>query len=175
MTGKWPQTTAHDGTALFSPSVNRLSQTDPKAESDEDACPAFGYLRGIHDRALTIEFRYRDGNSDWFPYGWLGPWRYNPSVGLLLKFTGDVVTLVLIRGSNLDAAVNQGAMNLTTAGFPRHRVTWVREMGEDELKRVGDSGPTIDRIEVAEFESVEDQQKWLAKFAPAFARHTAGD
>jgi hypothetical protein len=27
----------------------------------------------------------------WFPYSWLGPWRYNPSEGLLLKFSGDVV------------------------------------------------------------------------------------
>ena len=33
---------------------------------------------------------------------WLGPWQYNPSEGLLLKFSGDLVYLVLIRGSNLD-------------------------------------------------------------------------
>lgn len=139
-------------------------------ETDEEACAAFGYLRGTRDRALAVEFRYRDGNSDYFPYSWLGPWRFNPSVGLLLKFTGDVVTLVLIRGSNLDAAVNQGAMNLTDCGLQRHRITWIREMDQAELKRVGDSGPTIDRIEVAEFETVEEQRKWLSQFAPVFAR-----
>jgi len=38
-----------------------------------------------------VEFRLRSGNSMWFPYAWLGPWRYDPSEGLLLKFSGDVV------------------------------------------------------------------------------------
>jgi hypothetical protein len=41
-------------------------------------------------------------------------------------------------------------------------------MDEQELRRVGDRGPTIDRIEVAEFESQEEQQVWLKKAAPAF-------
>ena len=36
-------------------------------ETDEEACSAFGYLRGTRDRALAVEFRYRDGNSDFFP------------------------------------------------------------------------------------------------------------
>ena len=84
--------------------------------------------------------RFRNGNSEWFPYSLLGPWRYNPSAGLLLKFTGDLVTLVLIRGSNLDAPVNQDAINLTNRGLQRHRITWIREMDEEELRRVGEGG-----------------------------------
>ena len=64
-------------------------------------------------RADAVEFRFRDGNSRWFPYSWLGTWQYNPSDGLLLKFSGDVVYLVLIRGSNLDKPLNEGAINLT--------------------------------------------------------------
>lgn len=139
-------------------------------EKDEEACAAFGYLRGTRDRALAVEFRYRDGNSDWFAYGHLESWRYNPSVGLLLKYAGDVVTLVLIRGSNLDAPVNGGVVSLTESGLPRHRVTWVREMDEDELRQVGEGGPTIDAIEVAECETVEGQRTWLARVAPAFVR-----
>jgi hypothetical protein len=137
---------------------------------EEESCPAFGNLRGIHDRALAVEFRFRDGNREWFPYSCLGPWRFDPSVGLLLKFTGDVVTLVLIRGSNLDALVGQGTVNLTDRGLQRHRILWVREMDELELHRVGEGGPTIDRIEVAEFESQEDIREWLKKVAPAFVR-----
>lgn len=43
------------------------------AESDEDACPAFGFLRGLRERSLSIELRYRNGNSEAFPYSWLGP------------------------------------------------------------------------------------------------------
>ena len=137
---------------------------------EEEFCPAYGYLRGNRDRALAVEFRYRDGNREWFPYSCLGPWRFDPSVGLLLKFTGDVVTLVLIRGSNLDALVGQGTVNLTDRGLQRHRILWVREMDELELRRVGEGGPTIDRIEVAEFESQEEIREWLKKVAPAFVR-----
>ncbi|MBX9581875.1 MAG: hypothetical protein K2X87_16345 [Gemmataceae bacterium] len=96
--------------------------------------------------------------------------RFNPSVGLLLKFTGDVVTLVLVRGSNLDAPVGGGEVNLTDRGLARHRVVWVREMDEAELRRTGDGGPTVDAIEIAEFESQADLQAWLGKTAPAFLR-----
>src|ERR1700730_3380555 len=79
--------------------------TAPKAAEAEEAevsCGAFGYLRGIRDLPGSVEFRFRDGNSVWFAYSLLGTWKYNPSEGLLLKFSGDQIYLVLIRGSNLD-------------------------------------------------------------------------
>jgi hypothetical protein len=138
------------------------------AEEAEVSCGAFGSLRGIRDLPGSLEFRFRDGNSTWFPYGWLGPWRYNPSEGLLLKFSGDLVYLVLIRGSNLDKPLNEGAINLTTGGLQRNRVVWIREMAEADIKQVGDTGPTIDSIQVQEFESQADLKDWLGKNAPAF-------
>ena len=147
-----------------------LPKKEAEAEEGEASCVAFGYLRGIRDQAGAIEFRFRDGNSAWFPYGWLGPWRYNPSEGLLLKFSGDLVYLVLIRGSNLDMPLDQGTINLTTGGLQRHRVMWIREMSEEDIKSVGETGPTIDSIEVAEFESQADLKEWLSKTAPAFLR-----
>lgn len=139
----------------------------PKEEADEAACPAFGFLRGTKDRALMIEFRLGTGDTVTLPYSWLGPVRFNPSVGLLLKFTGDVVTLVLIRGSNLDAAVGGGAVNLTNRGLHRHRILWVREMTPDEARAAGKAEPTVDSIQVAEFESHADLTRWLADTAPA--------
>ena len=30
---------------------------------------------------------------------------------------------------------------------------WIREMSEEDIKSVGETGPTIDSIQVAEFES----------------------
>jgi hypothetical protein len=135
---------------------------------DEAACAAFGYLRGIRDASASVEFRFHDGNSMWFPYGWLGPWKFNPSEGLLLKFSGDVVYLVLIRGSNLAKPLADGSINLTHAGLQRHRVLWIREMSKEEIERVGDSGPTIDSIEIQEFGSQEAIKEWLSKSAPAF-------
>lgn len=83
---------------------------------------------------------------------------------------GDVVTLVLIRGSNLAAPVGGGAVNLTDRGFHRHRVVWVREMTADEVRTAGRGEPTIDAIEIAEFESHAELKAWLGKTAPAFQR-----
>src|SRR6266851_3168695 len=138
-------------------------------ESEEESCRAFGYVRGLQDRALAVAFRLKSGDSECYPYSCLVSWRFNPSVGLLLKFSGDVVTLVLIRGSNLDALVN-GSTNLTDRGFQRHRITWVREMQEDELRRAGEGEPTIDGIDIAEFQTTEEQSEWLKKRAAAFLR-----
>src|SRR5262249_54067794 len=144
----------------------------PKKEADAEEAEvsggAFGYLRGIRDLPGAVEFRFRDGNSAWFPYGWLGPWRYNPSEGLLMKFSGDLLYLVLIHGSNLDKPLNEGAINLTTGGLQRHRVVWIREMNEEDIRQVGETGPTIDSIEVAECESQADVKEWLTEHAPAF-------
>jgi hypothetical protein len=145
----------------------------PAAETKEGAegrCPAYGFLRGLHERALELEIRLRNGNREYFPYALLGPWRFDPSVGVLLKFTGgDVLSVVLIRGSNLDAMVG-GMVNLTDRGIQRHRIIYVREMDEDELGRATAGEPTIDHIEVAEFESNEELQDYLKTAAPAFAR-----
>ena len=152
--------------------ADRPGAPSPNKDGDGDgveaACAAFGYLRGIRDQAAAVEFRFRDGNSMWFPYGWMGTWKYNPSEGLLLKFSGDSVYLVLIKGSNLDKPLNEGAINLTRGGLQRHRVLWLREMSPEEIRKVGETGPTIDSIEVAEFESHEALKEWLSKKAPAF-------
>jgi hypothetical protein len=143
---------------------------ESEAEEKELSCGAFGYLRGIRDLPGFVEFRFRDGNSAWFPYGWLGPWRFDPSEGLLLKFSGDLVYIVLIHGSNLDKPLNEGAINLTTGGLQRNRIVWIREMSEEDVRQVGDSGPTIDRIQVEEFESQAELKEWLTEHAPAFLR-----
>ena len=142
-------------------------ETEPP-EGGEASCPAFGYLRGIRDRADAIEFRLRNGNSVWFPYNWLGTWQFNPSEGLLLKFSGDLVYLVLIRGSALDKPLGDANIDLIRAGLQRHRVVWVREMSEDDIRQVADTGPTIDSIEIAEFESHEKLKEWIEKTAGGF-------
>jgi hypothetical protein len=147
-----------------------LQSKETEPEQGEASCGAFGYLRGIRDQSAAVEFRFRDGNSMWFPYNWLGTWQYNPSEGLLLKFSGDLVYLVLIRGSNLDKPLNEGAIDLTHAGLQRHRVLWVREMSQEEIRQVGEKGPTIDSITVAEFESHDALKQWLKQKAPAFVR-----
>lgn len=151
--------------------ILRPGAKEPDAEETEVSCGgAFGYWRGVRDLPGSLEFRFRDGNSAWFPYGWLGPWKYNPSEGLLLKFSGDLVYIVLIRGSNLDKPLNEGAINLTSGGLQRNRIVWIREMSKEDIQRVGDTGPTVDSIQVEEFESQAALKEWLTKNAPAFVR-----
>ena len=166
--------TTHKGRVQRNPPPSRLNAylqpKETEAEGTEASCNAFGYLRGIKDRAAAVEFRFRDGNSTWFPYSWMGTWKFNPSEGLLLKFSGDLVYLVLIRGSNLAKPLSEGAINLTHAGLQRHRVMWIREMTKDEIRKVGETGPTIDSIDIAEFESHDALKEWLRKHAPAFLR-----
>lgn len=160
--------------------LQRRSQSQESAENPpsneaerehvEASCNAFGYLRGLREHSDAVELRFRSGNSLWFPYSWLGTWQFNPSEGLLLKFSGDLVYLVLIRGCNIDRPLGEGMINLTHAGLQRHRVLWIREMSAYEICAVGGTGPTIDSINVAEFESHADLKAWLEKHAPEFAR-----
>lgn len=137
-------------------------------DSADESCAAFGYLRGIREKADSLEMRFRNGNSAWLPYHWLGNWKYNPSNGLMLKFSGDVVYLVLVSGSNLDRPLLDSTTNLTRSGLQRRRIAWMREMTEEEIRKIGESGPTIDSIQVLEFESNADLLKWLELHAPSF-------
>ncbi|MFM7319718.1 MAG: hypothetical protein ACKO9H_16375 [Planctomycetota bacterium] len=159
---------SHQDRLLQAKQRSRKTRPDPETDALEASCAAFGYLRGLHERADALELRFREGHSTWFPYGWLGNWEFNPSAGLLLKFSGDLVYLVLIRGSNLDQPLTDSTINLTSAGLQRHRVVWIREMTSDEIRQVGESGPTIDRIEVVEFQTHEALKSWLQATAPAF-------
>lgn len=143
--------------------LDRVAATD--IDSEEEECLAFGYLRGIRDRALSLELRLANGNRQAFPYSWLGPMTYNPSAGLLLKFVGDLVYLVLLEGSNLNALAN-GAVTLFDRGIQRHRVTWVREMTRQQVERAAEGEVTIERIRVLSHRPDEEpkEAEWLRPF-----------
>ena len=74
---------------------------------------------------------------------------------------------MLIRGRNLDQLL-KGSINMTRGSLQRHRLLWLREMTEDEIRQVGDTGPTTDGIQLKEFDSQVDLKEWLSKTAPAF-------
>jgi len=96
--------------------VPRSGKGETDDETSEESCAAFGYLRGIREKADALEVRFKNGTSIWLPYNWLGSWKFDPSKGLLLKFSGDVVYLILISGSNLDRPLLDSTTNLTTSG-----------------------------------------------------------
>ena len=99
-----------------------------------------------------------------------GACRHIPSEGLLLKFSGDLIYLVLVRGSNLDRGIDGKATDLIHAGLQRQHVLWLKEMTPAEIREVGDTGPTIDSIQVAEFESHAALKEWIKAKAPPFAQ-----
>jgi hypothetical protein len=144
-----------------------LQSKERETERGEISCNAFGYQRQP-EHLSAIEFRFLTGDSMWFPYNSMGACRHIPSEGLLLKFSGDLIYLVLIRGSNLDRGIDGKATDLIHAGLQRHHVLWLREMTPAEIREVGETGPTIDSIQVAEFESHAALKEWLRKHAPAF-------
>jgi hypothetical protein len=143
--------------------LDRAGQAE--TDSDEEECLAFGYLRGIRDRALSLELRFADGNRLAYPYSWLGPASYNPSAGLLLKFVGDLVYLVLLEGSNLNALVNN-SVSLYDRGIQRHRVMWVQEMTRQQVEKAGEADVTIERIRILSHRADEEPQQveWLEPF-----------
>ena len=145
-----------------------LQGKEGQPEQLEISCGAFGYHLAPEHLA-GVELRFLNGDSLWFPYSWLGTCRHIPSEGVLLKFNGDLVYLVLIRGSNLDRGIEGKSIDLIHAGLQRHHVLWLREMTPAEIRQVGETGPTIDKIEVGEFEKHAAMTEWLKAKAPAFA------
>jgi hypothetical protein len=77
-----------------------LQGKEPEADRGVTSCKAFGYHLGP-EHLSAVEFRFLSGDSVWFPYSSMGACRHIPSEGVLLKFSGDLIYLVLIRGSNL--------------------------------------------------------------------------
>ena len=137
------------GAARPAESVPDAKVTPALPHADEEECetPAYGYLRGIRDRALNIEFRRTTkGDELSFPYAWLGPTRHHPSIGVQLLFAGAESYLVTLWGRNLRSV--EGGMSLYDRGILRHRVTWVREATPEESRRLGDSICIVERIEV---------------------------
>jgi hypothetical protein len=117
-------------------------------EDDEAVCPAFGFLRGVRDRALNIEFRReREGDCFSFPYSWLGPSRFHPSVGMVLLFSGSELYLVTIQGRNLNTLGETG-LSLYERGILRHRVTYVREIAKADSKALPEGECVVDHIEI---------------------------
>jgi hypothetical protein len=167
MTEPSPDRGPNRGTAVLARFAPAAASAPGAGETvaDEEECPAFGYLRGLRDRALALEFRFANGDSAAYPYSWLGPIEYNPSAGLLLKFVGDLVYLVLLEGSNLNALVND-AISLYDRGLLRQRVTWVREMTREQLSRAGEGEVTVERIRTLSYRPDDEPLgiNWLEPF-----------
>lgn len=126
--------------------TGRDSRVGMAAEHVEpDACDdlgAFGWLRGIRDRAVMLELRRKDGSIVAIGYGWLERVAFDPSEGITLSAAGQKVR---IKGRNLNAEVRPSVRLFE--GIARHRVPWIRESDRAAAMGAEDRAAIVDSIE----------------------------
>jgi hypothetical protein len=108
------------------PDLSTPRRADELEETED--LNTFGWLRGVRDRALMLELRFRDGNLVSLGYPWLERAVLDASTGILLQFGNRIVRIV---GRNLNSVERPGVR--LYAGIIRHRVPWIQEstFGED--------------------------------------------
>lgn len=117
---------------------------DEASDNDvHDDLGAFGWLRGIRDRAVFLEFRRKDGSVIAYPYHWLGPAEFNPSDGISLKFG---VATVKITGRNLNTQIRPNVRLF--AGIMRQRVIWIQEADQAMAMTAGNGAVVVESIAV---------------------------
>lgn len=104
----------------------------------------FGLLRGMHERAIALEIRFKDGRNEAFPYAYLQRSSLDPSEGITLRFGGAVVR---ITGRNLNAELRPN-VRLFSA-IAQHRVPWIEEAGNAAILQAGKGATVIEQIELA--------------------------
>jgi hypothetical protein len=105
--------------------ASKRKQNGSSASADAEAADdfgAFGWLRGVQDRAIMLEIRHKDGSVTAKGYSWLQSAEFDGSNGIMLNFSGETIR---ISGRNLNAEVRPNVRLF--AGILRHRVPWIQE------------------------------------------------
>jgi hypothetical protein len=123
-------------------------QGGPGAEADEtdsegaEDVGGFGWLRGVRDRAVSLELRKKDGSVLAINYGWVERIRFEPSEGITLYASGQTIR---IKGRNLNAEARPQIRLFQ--GLTRHRVPWVQEADRADVMRTGKDSAVVESIE----------------------------
>jgi len=111
------------------------------SEDDTDDFGAFGWLRGVQDRALMLEIRHKDGRVSFKGYAWLQSGEFDPSEGITLNFSGETVK---ITGQNLNAEARPNVRLF--AGIIRHRVPWIQEADGADVVQAAQDAVVIEEV-----------------------------
>jgi hypothetical protein len=122
--------------------ANGEASPQPETELTDDL-GVFGWLRGIRDRAIMLELRFKDGSSRALGYAWLDDAKFDPSEGITLCFAGRTVQ---IKGRNLDSPLRPNVRLFS--GIIRHRVPWIQEADGASAIEADDSATVIDDLNV---------------------------
>lgn len=123
-------------------SESRDAPPAPETDGFED-CGAFGWLRGIRDRAIMLEIRHKNGHITALGYAWLDSAEFDPSDGINLRFSGKTVSII---GRNLNGEVRPNIRLFD--GLVRHRVPWIQEAGGSASLQAHQGAAIIDEIDV---------------------------
>jgi hypothetical protein len=104
---------------------------------------AFGWLRGVQERAIMLEIRHKDGRITAKGYSWLQSAEFDPSTGITLNFSGETVT---IKGRNLGGEARPNIRLF--AGIVRHRVPWIQEADGAAVIEAAKDAVVIEEIKV---------------------------
>ncbi|MBK9118171.1 MAG: hypothetical protein IPM18_01005 [Phycisphaerales bacterium] len=120
-----------------------ITDADQGGTEGSDDCRAFGWLRGVRDRATMLELRRKDGSITAIGYAWLERVEFDPSEGITLTVADQKIR---IRGRNLNSEVRPSVRLFE--GLTRHRVPWLREADRGADMQAGDHDTVIERIEL---------------------------
>lgn len=122
--------------------TNAASAVPASDEGDIDDLGCFGWLRGIRDRALSLELRLANGNIIAVPYHTIERFEFDPSEGILLAVAGSKIRL---RGRHLNAEMAPTIRLFE--GLTRHRVPYVREARNGDSSSAAEHATVVDSIE----------------------------
>ena len=122
--------------------------------SDEESLVFFGFLRGIQDREVMLEFRRTEEDREAFAYALLTKIDLKGNGEIILHFVGYRVT---VTGRNLHAsqaygAQKQHAIRLYDA-LRRHRVNWIRTATPEESFTVAEDALFVEVIDIQRTEA----------------------
>src|ERR1700685_1700102 len=126
----------------FAPSRKDNGAVSMDGDGVEDLI-AFGWLRGVQERAIMLEIRHKDGRITAKGYSWLQSAEFDPSTGITLNFSGETVT---IKGRNLGAEVRPNIRLF--AGILRHRVPWIQEADGAAVIQAAKNAVVIEEVKV---------------------------
>ncbi len=125
---------------------SKRNHNGPSAPAEVEAADdfgAFGWLRGVQDRAIMLEIRHKDGRVTAKGYSWLQSAEFDGSNGITLNFSGETVK---ITGQNLDA---ESRPNIRLfAGILRHRVPWIQEADEPTILEAAKDAVVIEEVKI---------------------------
>jgi hypothetical protein len=117
-------------------------ERDQEEADVTDDLVAFGWLRGIRDRALSLELRKKTGNIVAIGYGYIEKLEFDPSEGITLHALDQKIR---IKGRNLNAEVRP-SMRLFE-GICRHKIPFIREADEPMEMRADGNATIVESIE----------------------------